>query len=111
MKIFNRVADIVEKIVPDGDKKKELTAEIQKVMQEELSDRHNVDMSSKSWLSKNIRPLTLLILLLLFIGCTFWLILPNEKYKVVAGLLEWVCAFYFGSRFGEKTNITKMFKK
>lgn len=74
----------------------------------ELSDRHDTDMMSDSWLSKNVRPMTLVFLL----GAICILALTDGNlgmFKVKAayitlfeGLLTMCFAFYFGSRGIEK---------
>lgn len=80
--------------------------ELFKIEQNNLSDRHTADMSSDSWLSKNIRPMTLVAI---FAGYfTFGImdangIKANESYVQLLG--QWgmlVMSFYFGGRTLEK---------
>ena len=80
--------------------------ELFKIEQDNLSDRHTADMSSDSWLSKNIRPMTLVAI---FAGYfTFGImdangIKANESYVQLLG--QWgmlVMSFYFGGRTLEK---------
>jgi hypothetical protein len=80
--------------------------ELFKIEQNNLTDRHEADMSSDSWLSKNIRPLTLVAI---FTGYfTFGImdangIKANESYVQLLG--QWgmlVMSFYFGGRTLEK---------
>lgn len=80
--------------------------ELFKAEQNNLTDRHEADMSSDSWLSKNIRPLTLVAI---FTGYfTFGImdangIKANESYVQLLG--QWgmlVMSFYFGGRTLEK---------
>ena len=80
--------------------------ELFKAEQNNLSDRHTADMSSDSWLSKNIRPMTLVAI---FAGYfTFGIldangIKANESYVQLLG--QWgmlVMSFYFGGRTLEK---------
>lgn len=80
--------------------------ELFKAEQENLTDRHTADMSSDSWLSKNIRPMTLVAI---FAGYfTFGImdangIKANESYVQLLG--QWgmlVMSFYFGGRTLEK---------
>jgi hypothetical protein len=72
----------------------------------ELTARLQADMSSDSWLSKNIRPMTLI-----FILCAYFLFAmmsafgnnANEKYVELLG--QWgmlIMSFYFGGRTLEK---------
>lgn len=46
--------------------------------EKERSDRHKYDMNSDSWLSKNIRPLTLVFLTALFIALIIWDSMPSK---------------------------------
>lgn len=111
MSIFNKVSGIIEKVVPDTAQKNELKAEIQKAMSADVNERHKNDMSSKSWLSRNIRPLTLLAFMTAFFICTFTDV-GQAKYTVIADIMNGVIFFYFGSRTFEKTtNVTKLFKR
>lgn len=80
--------------------------ELFKTEQNNLTERHTADMSSDSWLSKNIRPLTLVAI---FTGYfTFGImdangIKANESYVQLLG--QWgmlVMSFYFGGRTLEK---------
>ena len=80
--------------------------ELFKIEQNNLTNRHEADMSSDSWLSKNIRPLTLVAI---FTGYfTFGImdangIKANESYVQLLG--QWgmlVMSFYFGGRTLEK---------
>ena len=81
-------------------------AELFKTEQDNLTGRHVADMASDSWLSKNIRPLTLVAI---FTGYfTFGImdangIKANETYVQLLG--QWgmlVMSFYFGGRTLEK---------
>ena len=51
-------------------KMKELMANYQMEMEKQVTDRWNADMKSDSWLSKNVRPMTLIFVLV----CTMLLI-------------------------------------
>lgn len=76
-----------------------------------LTDRHKADMMSDSWLSKNIRPICLAVLLSSVVIATF---LPDvagfaitavsvARYEVLVGLLKAVFGYYFIGRSVEKT--------
>jgi len=80
--------------------------ELFKTEQNNLTGRHVADMSSDSWLSKNIRPLTLVAI---FTGYFTFGIMDahgtkaNEAYVQLLG--QWgmlVMSFYFGGRTLEK---------
>ncbi len=89
---------------------------IQLQYQEELTKRQQLDMTSDSWLSKNIRPLTLAYLIIIVslfaftdgninIGDWHFLVKP-EYIDLFKSLLLTGFVFYFGSRGVEK--ITKI---
>lgn len=71
-----------------------------------VSDRWKADMASDSWLSKNIRPLTLIAILgayFLFASASAFGISVNESYVKLLG--EWgqlIMLAYFGGRTAEK---------
>jgi hypothetical protein len=72
----------------------------------ELTGRLQADMASDSWLSKNIRPMTLIAILsgyFIFAGLSAAGIQVNEAYVKLLG--EWgmlIMSFYFGGRTLEK---------
>ena len=88
-------------------KKKSLELDFYRVTQEGVSDRWKVDMNSDSWLSKNIRPLTLAWLI---VSVTTICILDSanaltvKEYWVTmfSSLLMTVVVAYFGGRSYEK---------
>ena len=71
-----------------------------------INKRHDVDMNSDSWLSKNIRPLTLLFLLLcqaaLIVGWIFEIKPDNILTGQIGTLLFGAFSFYFNSKKGER---------
>lgn len=80
--------------------------ELYKVEQDNLTERMKADMSSDSWLSKNIRPMTLVAI---FVGYFVFAMMSafdyeaNEAYVTLLG--QWgmlVMSFYFGGRTLEK---------
>jgi hypothetical protein len=111
---------LIDKLIPDPQAKTQAQLELAKLAQEgklaeiqadtvamqETSKRWQADMASDSWLSKNIRPMTLVFILLVF--CTFslmsaWKIDVNESYVKLLG--EWgqlIMLAYFGGRTVEK---------
>jgi uncharacterized membrane protein (DUF106 family) len=74
--------------------------------QQELTKRQQADMTSDSWLSKNIRPMTLIFILggyFVFAMMSAFGNNANEKYVELLG--QWgmlVMSFYFGGRTLEK---------
>jgi hypothetical protein len=74
--------------------------------QHELTARLQADMASDSWLSKNIRPMTLVFILVVytsFAGLSAADIEVNNNYVELLG--QWgmlIMSFYFGGRTLEK---------
>jgi uncharacterized membrane protein (DUF106 family) len=111
---------LVDKFVPDPQAKQEAQikllemqkngelAQLQADMneQQELTKRQQADMASDSWLSKNIRPMTLIFILVTY--TTFAMMSAfgwdtNQKYVELLG--QWgmlIMSFYFGGRTLEK---------
>lgn len=74
-------------------------------IQQQLTARHQADMMSDSWLSKNIRPLCLVFVTL---AITVGVFLPVEyvdatKFKALTDMGVWVYGYYFVGRSSEKT--------
>lgn len=111
---------VLDKVMPDPEQKakaqlalmemqqKGELAQIQADMQEqeELTKRLQADMASDSWLSKNIRPMTLIFILgayFVFAMMSAFGSNANEKYVELLG--QWgmlIMSFYFGGRTLEK---------
>ena len=74
--------------------------------QNNLTARVQADMSSDSWMSKNIRPMTLIFILLAYSGFAIASIFEYETRGAYVELLgQWgmlVMSFYFGGRTMEK---------
>jgi hypothetical protein len=74
--------------------------------QQELTKRQQADMASDSWLSKNIRPMTLLFILggyFIFAMMSAFDLDTNKAYVELLG--QWgmlIMSFYFGGRTLEK---------
>tara|TARA_R110000822_G_scaffold44462_11_gene119263 strand:- start:149 stop:553 length:405 start_codon:yes stop_codon:yes gene_type:complete len=118
------IGTVLDKLIPDPKAKAQAHADLAKMAHEgelaklanetdlfkteqnNLSERHQADMSSDSWLSKNIRPLTLVAI---FVGYFVFAMMSafdldaNEAYVTLLG--QWgmlVMSFYFGGRTLEK---------
>jgi len=111
---------ILDKFFPDPEQKAKAQLELMQMQQNgelakmqadmqeqgELTKRQQNDMMSDSWLSKNIRPMTLIAILgayFLFAMMSAWAINVNESYVKLLG--EWgqlVMLAYFGGRTVEK---------
>lgn len=115
---------LIDKLIPNPEAKAQAQLELAKLAQDgelakmahdtklyeaeqnNLSDRHKADMLSDSWLSKNIRPMTLVAI---FAGYFIFAMMSafdrdaNEVYVTLLG--QWgmlVMSFYFGGRTLEK---------
>ena len=111
---------ILDKVIPDPEQKAKAQLELQKLAneghlaeiqadineQQEITKRQQADMMSDSWLSKNIRPMTLVFLLTTyttFAMMSAWEIEVNNNYVELLG--QWgmlIMSFYFGGRTLEK---------
>jgi len=115
---------LVDKLIPDPEAKAKAQFELAKmaqdgeltrmanetklfeVEQENVTRRAEADMASDSWLSKNIRPMTLIFLLVAYSGFAIASIFDFETRSAYVELLgQWgmlVMSFYFGGRTMEK---------
>jgi uncharacterized membrane protein (DUF106 family) len=111
---------ILDKVIPDPAAKAEAQAKLVELQQQgrlaelaadtaeaqELTKRQEADMTSDSWLSKNIRPGTLVFILFVysaFAMMSAWDIEVNNNYVELLG--QWgmlIMSFYFGGRTLEK---------
>jgi len=111
---------VLDKVLPDPEAKSKAMAELAKIQAEgrlaelnadnienqELTKRAEADMRSDSWLSKNIRPMTLIFILLIYTVFGFmsaWDLEVNGPYVELLG--QWgmlIMSFYFGGRTLEK---------
>jgi hypothetical protein len=111
---------LVDKLIPDPAAKAQAQLELAKLAQEgkladiqadineaqELTKRAQADMASDSWLSKNIRPMTLIFILVFYVIFAMMSaggIDTNQKYVELLG--QWgmlIMSFYFGGRTLEK---------
>ena len=89
-------------------KMKELIANHEAAMEQNITDRWKADMNSDSWLSKNVRPLVLIFLvvctvLMIFIDAGTIHFTVEEKWTDLLQLvLITVIGAYFGGRSFEK---------
>ena len=107
--VGNSVEEVAKAIAGDpaaAQKLAEMELEYYKVEQGNLTARLQADMASDSWLSKNIRPATLIFLLFADSGFAVASIFGFETRGAYVELLgQWgmlVMSFYFGGRTMEK---------
>jgi uncharacterized membrane protein (DUF106 family) len=111
---------LIDKFFPDPEQKAKAQLELLQMQQngelaqinadiaeqQELTKRQESDMASDSWLSKNIRPMTLIAILLgyfVFAMMSAFNMDTNTKYVELLG--QWgmlIMSFYFGGRTLEK---------
>ena len=115
---------LIDKLIPDPEAKAKAQLELQKMAQDgelakmanetklyeteqnNLTQRMQADMASDSWLSKNIRPMTLIFLLVAYSGFAIASIFEYETRGAYVELLgQWgqiIFLAYFGGRTVEK---------
>ena len=111
---------VLDKVIPDPAAKAEAQAKLMEMAQkgqlaelqadmneqDNLTERAKADMASDSWLSKNIRPMTLIFILMVytvFAMMSAYGYNANESYVTLLG--QWgmlIMSFYFGGRTLEK---------
>lgn len=111
---------LIDKLIPDPEAKAKAQLDLAKLAQDgqlaqiqadtaeqiELTKRLQADMNSDSWLSKNIRPMTLIFILaayFIFAMMSAFGSNANERYVELLG--QWgmlIMSFYFGGRTLEK---------
>jgi hypothetical protein len=114
-----KVGGVLDKFITTKEEKAQALNEINKVfldyeskMQEQVSARWNADMASDSWLSKNIRPLTLIFLiistvLLIFVDAgKISFTVKDSWVDLLQLVLITVVGAYFGGRSVEKIKNT-----
>jgi hypothetical protein len=95
------------KMAQDGELAKMANdTELFKTEQNNLTDRLKADMGSDSWLSKNIRPMTLIFILVAYSTFAMMSAFDLETNQAYVELLgQWgmlIMSFYFGGRTLEK---------
>ena len=99
--ILSKAKDLIQKDSNISKEDKDIALkllEIDVMEMQEVTKRWESDMASDSWLSKNVRPLTLVFFSLSYVAGWF-LEYPLDS---ITGLLSLIVAAYFGSRGFEK---------
>jgi hypothetical protein len=122
--LLNIGGKLIDKLIPDPEQKAKAQLELAKMAQDgelakmandtdlykteqnNLTERLKADMGSDSWLSKNIRPLTLVYILVAYMALAILdAALVDIADSFVELLGQWgmlVMSFYFGGRTLEK---------
>ena len=117
-KLVESVGGVIDNLVTTDEEKldakrklKELILRHEAQMEQNITDRWTADMNSDSWLSKNVRPMVLIFLII----CTMLLIFIDAgavKFEVEekwTDLLQLVLITVIGAYFGGRT--AEKFKK
>jgi hypothetical protein len=111
---------IIDKVIPDPAAKAAAQLELQKLAQDgklaelqadmneqnNVSERWKADLGSDSWLSKNVRPMTLVALLVAYFifatASAFEIIVKPEYVNLLGQMIMLIVSAYFGGRTLEK---------
>lgn len=123
-KLVEGIGGVLDELITSKDEKlaaelkiKELIARHEVEMETEITSRWASDMNSDSWLSKNVRPMVLIFLvvstvILVFIDAGVIEFIVEDKWVDLLQLvLITVIGAYFGGRSMEKVNNTSNKKK
>ena len=115
--LVESVGGVLDDVITTKDEKLEAKRKLKQVilnheaqLQKNITDRWSADMNSDSWLSKNVRPLVLIFLvvstvLMIFIDAGTIQFTVEEKWTDLLQLvLITVIGAYFGGRSFEKRN-------
>ena len=119
--VIKEIGNVIDKLTTTEEERLEVKKQIQQILedadskaQEEVSRRWEADMKSDSFLSKNIRPMVLIYLTVIFTVCAFFdgnvgeFIIAEEYIPIFQTLLVTVYGAYFVGRTWEKAKaITK----
>jgi hypothetical protein len=111
---------LIDKLIPDPQAKAQAQLELAKLAQEgklaelqadmneqdNVSERWKADLGSDSWLSKNVRPMTLVALLVAYFifatASAFEIIVKPEYVELLGQMIMLIVSAYFGGRTLEK---------
>ena len=111
---------LIDKLIPDPAAKAQAQLELAKLAQEgklaelqadmneqdNVSERWKADLGSDSWLSKNVRPMTLVALLVAYFifatASAFEIIVKPEYVELLGQMIMLIVSAYFGGRTLEK---------
>lgn len=115
-KVLDNAEGILDKVITTDKERdaakielKQLLLDYESKIEGEITNRWNADMKSDSWLSKNVRPMTLVFLivctmLLIFIDAGAIRFVVDDSWKnLLQMVLMTTIGAYFGGRSYEKT--------
>jgi len=113
--VIKEIGNVIDKLTTTDEERLEVKKQIQQILedadtkaQEEVSKRWEADMKSDSFLSKNIRPMILVYLTVIFTSLAFFdgnigeFALAKEYIPIFQTLLVTVYGAYFVGRTWEK---------
>ena len=114
-KLVESVGGVLDNVITTDEEKQEAKRKLKEVilsreaeMEKNITDRWSADMNSDSWLSKNVRPMTLIFLvvstvLMIFIDAgTIQFTVEDKWTDLLQLVLITVIGAYFGGRSLEK---------
>ena len=111
---------VLDRVLPNPEAKAQALAELAKLQQEgkladlqadmneqnNVSERWKADLGSDSWLSKNVRPMTLVALLVAYFifatASAFDIIVKQAYVELLGQMIMLIVSAYFGGRTLEK---------
>ena len=120
--VIDSVGTAIDKLVTSDEEKMQLKNELIKIeleaknkadelnfkYEKEVTKRHQADMTSDNWISKSIRPITLIFILIMY---SLLSIASGFEFEVTESYVEllgqWgmlIMSFYFGGRTVEKVS-------
>jgi hypothetical protein len=113
--VIKEIGNVIDKLTTTEEERLEVKKQIQQILEDadtkaqvEVSKRWEADMKSDSFLSKNIRPMVLIYLTVIFTICAFFdgnvgeFIIAEEYIPIFQTLLVTVYGAYFVGRTWEK---------
>ena len=118
--LFDVGMKVLDKFIPDPEAKAKAQQELLQMQQEgklaelnadmneqnNISERWKADLGSDSWLSKNVRPMTLVALLVAYFifatASAFDIIVKPEYVNLLGQMIMLIVSAYFGGRTLEK---------
>ena len=118
--LFDVGMKVLDKFIPDPEAKAKAQSELLKMQQEgklaelnadmneqnNISERWKADLGSDSWLSKNVRPMTLIALLVAYFifatASAFDIVVKPAYVELLGQMIMLIVSAYFGGRTLEK---------
>lgn len=133
-KLVDSVGNAIDNLVTSDEEREQLKNELTKevnsfkkvqlghveTLEQQITDRHKIDMQSDSWLSKNVRPVMLVFMTVATVVLSYLTVFTELTQLQIDTLNGWLpllqtllitaYSFYFGSRGFEKYKQMKSVK-